>query len=219
MEALKVVDQLLPISKFDIETYRTMSFFSKMKHRRDTIRNKLIENIEKNPEEVNSVMALAILNFLPSDLEDVLAQKENIEISLVNFDKILLKQPNYWLVRVYKLWLLTSIPLSFTSEELIEEELNTLISLQEQTRKQYSYFVVGYTLAARFFYNKGDMELCNEYLDKVSLLDKYPVDKLEDFLSKQLVEFEGSLMISKELEVMNKVYSIRSEFFPKSLKS
>lgn len=206
---------LIPIQKEDEEIYRTISFINKFKEKRIEIRNNLVKKISDDGYHKESIMALGILNFIHSDEEDVISQKDYIYISLESFSKVQEKEPENWLARIYKLWLMISIlPVNFTDKAEVEKEVEELIYLQENNKEKWPCFVVGYFLSANFYYNIGEYDKFEYYLSLIDKLEAAPIKYLKDFLVLIFVELEKKLNVSNEVKFYNRVHEIRMRFFP-----
>jgi tetratricopeptide (TPR) repeat protein len=207
-----------PISRYDVETFRTMALMAKMHNRRQAIREQLMKAVENNPADVDAALSLAVLNFLPSDTEDTLVQKDNIETALVSFDRILKAQPGYWMVHLYRSWLLVSIlPLNFCDEEEIQAELDALLALQAQVEYR-PYFILPYILSSEFCYNSGDKVRARDFLRQADALPKQAVTTLPDFLSLQFFAFAKKLRMSGDGEMAEMVENLGRAFFPSEYK-
>ena len=207
-----------PISRYDVETFRTMALMAKMHNRRHAIRDQLMKTVENDPANMDAALSLAILNFLPSDTEDTLVQKDNIETALVSFGRILDAQPGYWMVHLYKSWLLVSIlPINFCDEEEISAELDALLALQAQAEFR-PYFVLPYILYAEFYYNGGDKAKAWDFLRQADALPKQPVTTLPDFLSLQFFAFAKKLRMSGDNDMAEMVENLGRTFFPSEYK-
>lgn len=201
-----------PISPHDVEIFRTIVLMVKLK--RQAVRDHLMAMVEQDPSNIDAVVSLAILNLLHSVAEEAIVQKDAIQMAVVSLDRLLMADPGYWILHLYRTWLLISfLPFGFSSEEQIAEELDAFMKLQAQANPE-PYFVLPYLLGAEFEVGRGDKAKALALLSQADALPKRPVTVLEDLLSRQPAFFDRKLVISGENVLADKVGQLRHTFFP-----
>ena len=204
---------LHPITAEHEEIFRTVVFMSKMKNKRKVIKDELSSAFNNRKNDVNTALAYAVFCLLPCETEDVLVQKESIETAIEVFDHIIKLEPGNWLARYSKARLMSLFSDSFREEREIIDELDTLISMQENSKYE-PYYILPYMLYAELLVNNGEMERAKAYIEKAASMETAPITLLKDFLYHQLLSFESKLRSFEEFETANRVRQIMRKLFP-----
>lgn len=204
--------KLIPISPVHEGIFRTVLFLSKMDSKREIVKEKLINEYNKNPKDLNAAFACAFHFLMPSDTVDLMERKEYVDMAMEIFDNILENEPGNWLARYNKVKLVSLFADNFRNDNEIIEDIESLISIQEKSEYK-PYFILPYLLLAEIMFDNGNMEECNKYVQKATTMEKSYVGLLEDFLYHQLVGFTGKLYAAGEYGLADAVKGIANSIF------
>lgn len=206
---------ITPISKRDVEIFRSAVFASKALNNPEKLKNRLKDYYCNNPQDPTTALSFGIFSILPSRTKDPLELKDGLEDAIDAFEKVLAHDPGHWLARFYKARLQALFCDYYGEEESIIEEINQLIDWQNQSEHR-PYFVLPYMLMADVLLTSaiGSPEEALRYIAKAESLPRKPVEELSDLLGFIFIEMENKLKLSGEDDLAGRVGQMGREYFP-----
>jgi tetratricopeptide (TPR) repeat protein len=207
--------KIIPISKKDIETFRSATFARKAikGEKLDKLKQKLTDYYSNNPNSIDAALSYAAFNILYGKTDDPFDQKEAIEEAIMAFQRILKLEERHWLARYYAAKLQSLFVEYYGDDEDQIKDIQELIELQNNVEHK-PYFVLPYILMAKMLYNLDRKDEAIQYLEKAENFPVKPIQELTDFLGFLFIEFENKLRVIDENDVADRIKKLGQAYFP-----
>jgi hypothetical protein len=204
----------------DEELIKTINLVCHFPGRAAKMLSGLENNYRKYPENAEAAFAYGFLLFLLcSKTNDSVIGVQNLNFEAIFdvFNQALKLIPDYWLVWMFKVILLLSLPEIMQEEKEFVNTIETMIGQQNQADRKEPYFMIPYVIFADYKYSranrKGAVGILNEGMKAVPQTS-IQIACLHDYLVVPFKDYMKRLVRSNEFEMALQVQSLGSQYFP-----
>jgi hypothetical protein len=206
------------ITEHDEELVKTINLMCHFPDRADKMIISLEQNYSRNPEKAEAAFAYGFLNFLlNSKSKDTVSGMQNFENIFNSFNSALKLEPDYWLVLMFKIILLLSLPEIMRDDKELVDSIESMISQQNNADRQEPYFIIPYIIYADYKYSCSDREGANEISGEG--MKKVPKAAIRfvylcDYFSMPFRDYMKRLVRSNEFSIALQIQELGKVYFP-----
>jgi len=174
------------------------------------------KHYESNPKNIEAIFSYGFFNFLlEANKKDANINAERIKIALNCYNEAISIQPNYWMIYMFKGFLLRELPEIMQDSAGFLQTMEKMFILQGSSKTNFNYFLVPYIMTADYYLTINDKLSANKYIEKalkLNNIEKVQFKCLNEYFKAVIVSFKKRLLHSQDMCMANIIMDFYEKF-------